>query len=540
MSGTRKSFNLADHVDLFHLLFDSNYIGITVVQPDGTIIYYNDAQSQLDSLPREKALGHTICDVYRFTPEDSPTMQAISTGKIISDRVHFYRTRHGKLVNSTCDVYPLFKDGVLVGALCCIHGYSIMDKHLFSIVDVDEPLALSSPEKQASKRKSGYRFKSLIGQNAALTDAMNRAKQAARNFSPVMLIGETGVGKEIFAQSIHYGSPRSKHPYTAINCSAMPESLLEGILFGTTRGAFTGAIDKDGLFEVTHKGTLFLDELDSMPITLQSKLLRVLQEKQVRRIGDSRERELDVRIISSVSRNPLDLVNEGVLRPDFYYRLGVVKVSIPPLRERLDDLHLLAQHFIKKHSDALGIKPPLITPEAMGILYNHSWPGNVRELEHAIEASLNLLEDNASIKPENLLKACPDIFSEGEILPSKTTPWLAYQSYIVSQDSREAASEPERNGMRKLAGSAALLNATGIETGRARDVEFHSSAEPHSGQGLLRKKHLMEKETICNALQQSAGNMALAARLMQISPQLMQYKVKKYRINVKEYVPNSL
>lgn len=556
-----KAFNLADNVELLHILFDSYVAGITIVQPDGTIIYYNDAQASLDGLQSEQALGKTICDVYRFSLEDSPTMQAVRQQELIVDNVHFYRTRTGnKLVNATLEAYPLYKDDTLVGGLCCIRGYSPRDNHIYSVEERTDTPIEDSVQRNTERRKN-YTFANLVGNNSELLEAIAVAEQSSQSSSPVMIIGETGVGKEIFAQAIHSASSRASYPYTAVNCSAMPENLLESILFGTTRGAFTGAIDKAGLFEVTEKGTIFLDELDSMPVSLQSKLLRVLQEKCVRRIGDSHERDLDVRILSSVTRNPIHLVQAGALRPDFYYRLGVVKVFIPPLKNRLEDMHLLAQYFVDKHCRILGIGVPLITPEAMGILYKHSWPGNVRELEHAIEATLNLLGNDGYIEPRHLLRACPDIFTSSDLLPSKSTPWLAYQAYLSDQGGAKEAemdataaitTKPDGSGGNRPDDSPTIRLAEPPSTGQSphgSDKTFqHLGASVQStGKAgepptlhLHAKKDELEEKIIRNALTTSAGNLALAAKLMGISPQLMQYKVKKFAINTRDYIPRSL
>ena len=577
---TRRRPQLTDYLDLFRMLFDDNLIGVTIANLDGTIIYYNDAQGRLDELEPETVLGQSICGVYHFSIEDSPTMQVLHSGKAIYDNVHFYRTRHGKLVNSTCDIYPLRMGGELLGAMCFIQGYSIIGRQIHALPeDAQEQEGPDTHPEAPDAKSTRYRFSTLVGQNRQLSEAVSLAVQASKTVSPVMLVGETGVGKEIFAQSIHYASPRGKYPYTAINCSAVPETLLEGILFGTTKGSFTGAINKPGLFEVTQKGTLFFDELDSMPLSLQSKLLRVLQEKQVRRIGGSRELDVDVRIISSVSRNPVELVAQGLLRADFYYRLGVVKVFIPPLRQRMDDLHLLAQYFLQKYSDILGIAAPLITPEVMAAFYSHTWPGNVRELEHVIEASLNLLEGGASLDLDRLRRACPDISTDSSL--GKSTPWLAYQARAKNRAAADEGAGTSGSGDgvaaplpfsdlpdmddARFVGQA--LGATGgARLGGQADPEVDDSSvsaffaepsvssrsselkepwkrrssSPEGGESLREKKQRMERGAIVEALTASAGNLALAARLVGISPQLLHYKVKKYGIIVRDYVPESL
>jgi arginine utilization regulatory protein len=234
-----------------------------------------------------------------------------------------------------------------------------------------------------------------------MRSAIRMARMSAASPSPIMISGETGTGKELFAQSIHNHSPRKKKPFIPVNCAAIPENLLEGILFGTSRGSFTGAIDKPGLFEQANGGTIFLDELDAMPLTLQVKLLRVIQEKKVRKLGSLKEIDLDVKILSSVGQQPLKIVQNGSLRMDLFYRMGVVSIMLPPLRERQEDMETLIQHFIAKYNQALGEKVESISSEVADLFVGYRWPGNVRELENVIERAA-LLSENGIIKVEQL------------------------------------------------------------------------------------------------------------------------------------------
>jgi transcriptional regulator with PAS, ATPase and Fis domain len=207
--------------------------------------------------------------------------------------------------------------------------------------------------------------------------------------SPVMLFGETGTGKELLAQSIHNRSSRSSGRYVAVNCAAIPENLLEGILFGTTRGAFTGAVDKPGLFEKAHGGTLLLDEINAMTMGLQAKLLRFLQERKIRRVGSLEERDVDLKIISSVNVNPHVAIAQQTLRADLFYRLAVIFIRIPPLRERLQDLPALISHFLSKSNALLNRQIAGLSEAVISRFEHYPWPGNVRELEHVIEGALS-------------------------------------------------------------------------------------------------------------------------------------------------------
>ncbi len=533
--------DLSQLLDVFHMLFDANQTGITIVRADGVILYYNDAQARLDELSAKDALGKKICDVYHFTPEDSPTMRALCSGKPVFDSVHYYRTRHGKLVNSSNSIYPLWANGVLLGGICFIQSYTDIDKQVGFMRGPDElETALNVPLPPQKPEKSHYTFASLLGQSRLLREAAELAKRVSQSASSVMLVGETGVGKEIFAQAIHYESPRGGQPYMALNCSAVPETLMEGILFGTAKGAFTGAVNRPGLFEAANGGTLYLDEVDSMPLSLQSKMLRVLQERKVRRIGEGHERAIDVRIISSVGRPPLGLVEEGLMRQDFYYRLSVVKVLIPPLRSRMEDIHLLVQHFLQKHGKPAGGQIPLVTPEAMAVFYSHIWPGNVRELEHAIEASLALVDPGDNLEPWHLYRAVPDLNPVSQ--PDEgTTPWLAFQESSLVRSGQAAGAGQMEVLYSRWPGQWPEERETPARTGTAPlGREKSEAAADGSLTSLAARTTAVEESSIVKALHASAGNIAMAARLLGISPQLLHYKMKKYALNKQDFLPERL
>jgi arginine utilization regulatory protein len=264
-------------------------------------------------------------EVYQLTDDTSLIMTCLRTRQPIINRHLVYKTHLGRIVNSLCSVFPLFRGGALVGAVCFVRDYNLLENTITSICShcVPEP---------STQRGSGthFVFADLVGDDPAFERCVKVAKMAALTPSPVMLAGETGTGKELFAQSIHNYGPRKEQPYVAINCAAIPENLLEGILFGTVKGSFTGAEDKQGLLEKASGGTLFLDEVNSMPLGLQAKLLRVIQERRVRRVGALEEREVDLKVLSSVNEDPHAAVERGRMRLDLFYRLGVVVVRIPP------------------------------------------------------------------------------------------------------------------------------------------------------------------------------------------------------------------
>jgi DNA-binding NtrC family response regulator len=244
----------------------------------------------------------------------------------------------------------------------------------------------------AAEERSGNGFDAIIGRSPALLKSLDVARRVARHRDVTVLLGgETGTGKELLARAIHYSGPRAAEPFVEVNCAAIPEHLLESELFGHEKGAFTGAIAaKPGLFELAHGGTLFLDELGSLPLDLQAKLLRALEARVIRRVGGQESKHVDVRVMAATHVELRAAVAEGTFREDLYYRLNVVSVVLPPLREREGDVELLAQAFVRRIASAYALPEPRLTEEVRAALRRHDWPGNVRELRNAIERALVL------------------------------------------------------------------------------------------------------------------------------------------------------
>jgi two-component system response regulator HydG len=244
----------------------------------------------------------------------------------------------------------------------------------------------------AAEEREGNGFDSIIGRSPALLKALDVAKRVARHRDVTVLLGgETGTGKELLARAIHYSGPRAAEPFVEINCAAIPENLLESELFGHEKGAFTGAVAaKPGLFELAHGGTLLLDELGSLPLELQAKLLRALEARVIRRVGGQESKPFDVRVMAATHVDLRAAVAEGTFREDLYYRLNVVSVVLPPLRDREGDVELLAQAFVRHIASAYALPEPRLAEEARAALRRHDWPGNVRELRNAIERALVL------------------------------------------------------------------------------------------------------------------------------------------------------
>jgi DNA-binding NtrC family response regulator len=242
----------------------------------------------------------------------------------------------------------------------------------------------------------------IIGDSQTMCEVFQRTTRATQVQSTVLILGESGTGKELIARHIHFEGPRSKKPFIVVNCAAIPDTLVESELFGHEKGSFTGADSaRAGKFEAAHGGTIFLDEIGDMPLDAQAKLLRVLQDGLVERVGSNEPRKVDVRVIVATNRNLGKRVEEGSFRQDLYYRLEVLVVSLPPLRDRLNDLPLLVKHFREKLGKKLGMSPPTVGPEIIEAFKRHAWPGNVRELEHTLEQCF-VLATGAELRPEDL------------------------------------------------------------------------------------------------------------------------------------------
>ena len=239
--------------------------------------------------------------------------------------------------------------------------------------------------------KEKYRFENIIGTSQKMQDVYNLIAKVADTDSTILIQGESGTGKELVARALHFNSNRQHQPFVAINCSALPENLLESELFGHKKGAFTGAVqDKIGLFEEAEMGTIFLDEINSMALSLQTKLLRVLQERQIRRVGETKSVPINVRVLAATNESLGDKIKSGAFREDLYYRLCVIPIEMPALRERLDDIPLLVSHFLQKNASQTGTEAKKIDHKAIEMLQGYRWPGNVRELENFVERAVIL------------------------------------------------------------------------------------------------------------------------------------------------------
>lgn len=307
--------------------------------------------------------------------------------------------------------------------------------------------------------KKKYHFSQIIGSAPKMQEVFKMVERVADTESTILVLGESGTGKELVARALHFNSQRQSGPFVPINCSALPENLLESELFGHRRGAFTGAInDKKGLFQEADGGTIFLDEIGSMSALLQSRLLRVLQEREVRRVGDNTPIYVNVRVVAATNEPLEQRIKEGTFREDLYYRLNVISIQLPPLRERLDDIPLLAAHFLQNKGASRNGHNYKITRRAMEALCAYDWPGNVRELENAIERAVTLCEDDlvrVRDLPPTLLRKV-DMTSLGEEEPAETANLPETAAFPVKSSGQSEESQPAQTP--NLAESKSLKN----------------------------------------------------------------------------------
>ncbi|NLB73644.1 MAG: sigma 54-interacting transcriptional regulator [Firmicutes bacterium] len=398
----------------FHLILDSIDEGIQVVDRNGVTVFYNRAAANLDNLKPEEVVGRHVLEVFpSLCRETSTLLQVLKAGQPVSNREQTFMNYKGDTITTVNSTLPVTVGGRLIGAVEVSRDITLIQEMAHRIVDLQmELFAKREGRRDIGSDRAHYTFEDIIGESECMLDLKRKAARAAGSISAVLVHGETGTGKELFVQAIHNAGHRGAGPFIAQNCAAFPEGLLEGILFGTTKGGFTGAYDRPGLFELADPGTIFLDEIDSMPSSLQGKLLRVLSEKRLRRVGDIKERMVDVRVVAAMTRLPEEAVAMGLLRNDLYYRLNVICLRIPPLRDRREDIPLLIDHFVGKFNSQLMMNVKGVSDEVFQLFLSYDWPGNVRELEHAIEGAMHMLDGDMILR-EHL----PDHIGKSRLRP---------------------------------------------------------------------------------------------------------------------------
>ncbi|MCK9216587.1 MAG: sigma 54-interacting transcriptional regulator [Firmicutes bacterium] len=440
-----------------------NYIdGLVVTNNKGIVEYFITYRPDINRLKEEDVLGKHVLDIYPdLTSETSSVLRVLKNGKPIFNERQHLKTYKGQSIYAVNNTLPILSGEKIVGVVD-VSKYLDPEARRENII-------LSFKDNHLPKNKNElYSVDDIITNENSMLVIKERILKVSRTGSSVLVYGVTGTGKELVAQSIHKHSDRSNMPFVSQNCAAIPSTLLESILFGTVKGSYTGAENKKGLFEVAQGGTIFLDEINSMEISVQAKILKAIEEKKIRRVGGIDPIDIDIRIVSAVNEEPWKAIKEGRLREDLFYRLSVVQINIPSLKERRGDIKLLTGYFIDRYNKNMNRGIIGVEERVEDIFNNYSWPGNVRELKNVIEGAFNLTSGNLI-----MVKDLPDY------LQNKTN---RYNERIED-----------------LLGNVPLSNM----------VEDY------------------EKNIIIVALEESI-NMVEAAKLLGISKQLLRYKMDKY------------
>lgn len=435
--------------------------GIHAIDLNGKTIFYNDIAAAHDGMKVKEVIGKHVLDVFpSLTKESSTLLQVIESEKPLLDQSQTYVNVHGATIDTVNTTVPIYVKNKLVGAVEVAKDFSQLRKLIERLLELEYRRIPATAKKKSTG--AHYTFEHILTGDSHFLDVIARGKRAAFSSSPILVYGESGTGKELFVQGVHNASARRGKPFIAQNCAALPETLLESLLFGTAKGSYTGAVDRAGLFELADGGTLFLDEIQSMSQILQAKLLRVLEDGVIRRIGSTKSSVVNVRVIAAMNIHPELALEEERLRRDLFYRLNVLSFYLPPLRARRGDISLLAHHFIDHFRTTNPIQVEGFSEPLMKKLERHSWPGNVRELKHCIEHMMNV--SNSSVLQ---LEDLPVFFTEKRRQLEDTT--------II----------PLRDAL-----------------------------------------HATEKKLIQQALQRTDGNVMKAAQMLKIPRQTLQYKIK--------------
>lgn len=469
---------------LLHSIIDVVSDGVYAVSVDGTILIYNKALEKMDGTAHNHMLGKKDIDVYFLEFENFQRYAISKNPEPLRDQYMTYTTITGKKVDIVYNSYPFFHKGNLSAVISIGRDKPSINELMTMAIN---SFNLNSKKSNRITNGTLYTFEDIIGNSAAIQATLKQARRVAQNHSTVMLVGETGTGKELFAQSMHNASPDKSHPFIAVNCAAIPETLMESLMMGTVKGAFSGALDTPGFFEQAENGTLFLDEINSLSISLQAKLLRLLQDKKIRRLGDNKERKISCRIISATNQDLFMMARNNSFRVDLLYRLTPVILDIPPLRERPEDIPMLAKEFIARFNDSLAMNIKLIAQDLMQLFLYYRWPGNVRELEHVIESAMSMAESTETI------------------LSNEHLPRLLKKRLMIDQE------------------TAGLCNI-----------------EAASNKPLTELISQYEKQTIENALILNNGNVSKCAIQLGVSRQDLHYRLRRLGIRSVLYKAQSI
>lgn len=465
---------------------------VAIIDTDGRYVYYNQESADMDGCSIAYALGKKLTDVYlKLRPENSTMLKALTGTVFVNHRQNYFNSK-GKLVNYAHTTTPLKNElGQIIGAIEMGWDISHEGKLQREILALNRKLAEFKGTKSPKRTKAED---NIVTRSPKVHALIDKAKKYAESNVPVVIYGESGTGKELFATLIYENSARSDGPFVVLNCGALSETLIEPTLFGTVKGAYTGAENSEGLLASANGGTLFLDEFNSMSMAMQVKLLRFLQQKTYTRVGDHRLQKSDARIIVAMNERPDKLIREGRLRSDLFWRLCVAYLELPSLKERMQDIPLLARHFVRKYSDDVPANITGISDAAIASLMI-DWPGNIRMLENVIVRSMVLQETDGPLEK---------IVFEYEWTLDEHTP-QAEQPFDQS--------------------------------GAHETILAQSHAENHGS--LTERLEAFEKRLIVEAINASHGNVSAASSLLGVNRTTLNYKVKKYHLSIGVVSPDS-
>ena len=481
---------------------------LMLVNREFTVVYCSRFDGRIDPFAGDHELSDYVdrnfFEVYPTVEKEySSVLRCMTTGEIIVKKKQSFRDFTGKFFCTNNITVPVIRKGQIIGVVELIKDVTVIDnisgEQVYDNGDFDE-LA-----ENLRQEKNAITFEQILTQNETMQRSIEQAKVLARSPNPTLIYGETGTGKEMFAQAMIQYSGMPKKKIVVQNCAAVPEGLLESILFGTAKGAYTGAENRRGLFEEADGGIFFLDELNSLPIHVQGKLLRVLQDGTFRPVGSNTEKRVNVKIIAAMNVDPLQAIEKGMLRKDLFYRLSSGMIYLLPLRERPDDILFYVEHYLKEFSEIYSKKVTGITENLRTVFLNYYWDGNVRELRHIVESMISVLDDGAS-----------------ETLDVKQLPAYLYDR-IGKNESGEA---------RKTAAQAAAER----EEATAGIVRIPPEEDEELKALLNLKKSLeyTERELIEKALRYTGGNKTKAGALLGIPRQTLKYKIDKWNISIDE------
>lgn len=475
---------MMDYIKIINDIIETSgkkYDSLSIINKEGIVEYTKRIKNDLDMISYDKdRMGKTIFEAFQnLNVNNSSVLKTIYSGKVTKNERQVLISGNTKVVVEG-DTYPIFDD----------HG------NLQGVVDALRYLEYYNYNKANDSEDDGV-LSAIVTKSQKLKRIKDRLPEIAKNDSNVFLYGETGTGKEIFARAIHLLSNRKNHPMITQNCAAIPQNLMESTFFGTETGGFTGAENKLGLFELANHGTLFLDEINSMDVQMQAKLLTAMEKGVIRRVGGQRDIPFDTRIICASNEQPQVLMQSGRFREDFYYRISSVKISIPPLRERREDIIPLTEHYIKLYDRKMGKSITGLTEMTLETFMNWYWPGNVRELRNTIESAFNF-ETTDKITLGSISELLEEINNKG----------AEYHGLIES-------------------GNKALSD------GQSSDIE---RVKQMLAAGCVNIEELLEdyeRKIILEALKQNR-KLKVAAEKLGISPQRLDYRLRK--LNLKDFL----